>query len=119
MTARITRKSYRAALQEAVDLKGPDFIYEKPTGAILCRYMDGNEPDCIHAHALFSLGHTNLSQYEGLSVSVILSELGVDDEILVQAATRAQFAQDTGSSWGEALEAFDSQLSNPVSRSHW
>lgn len=115
----INRETYRAALQKAVDLKGADYLYEKPVGSVTCRYMEEGQPSCLHATALHTLGITDLSQYEGLSVKVILADAGVEDDDLLVAAARSQLAQDTGKTWGAALEAFDSQFRNPVSPLYW
>lgn len=119
MGALITRESYREALAKAVELKGADFIYTKPEDAVMCRYMNGDDPDCIHAHALHALGVTQLHQYERTSIRVILHDLGVDDDILIEAAVRSQYVQDNGATWGKALEVFDSQISNPAPPHMW
>lgn len=114
MATPIDRESYRAALEWALAQKGADFIYVKPEGARTCQYMEGKNPSCIHAYALHNLGYTDLTEYEGVSVEVILDDLGVDDESLVRSAVKAQYAQDKGYSWGAAVKVFDSELSNPV-----
>lgn len=115
----ITRESYRAALQKAVDLKGSEYVYWKPDGASGCQYMEGKNPSCLHAHALFSLGYTDLSQYERMSIKAIFDELDVEDDELIRAAARSQYEQDNGRTWGQALETFDSQLNDPIDPVSW
>lgn len=108
----ITRESYRNALIEAVQLKGADYVYprhsvaEAESLALTCRYVEEDgQPGCIHGHALTYLGYQGLP--EGKGIWDILKELNVSDYYLRSAAEESQIAQDSGETWGQALEEFD------------
>lgn len=113
MPTEITRESYRAALQKAVDEKGSDYVYPKHEGddvILSCRYVEENGyPGCIHGHALSYLGYSGLP--EGRSIYSILTNLSAFDDYLRGAAEESQIAQDQGKTWAEALEAYDKAMS--------
>lgn len=113
----ITRESYRNALVNAVQLKGAEYVYPRHSVqageslAMSCRYVEEDgQPGCIHGHALISLGYRGLP--EGKGIWAILGELNVSDYGLREAAEESQIAQDTGKTWGEALDEFDRVLGN-------
>ncbi|WP_367137957.1 hypothetical protein [Saccharothrix sp. HUAS TT1] len=108
----ITRQTYRAALQAAVDARGADFTYQSPDGT--CLYVHHDEelgtttPGCLHGFALAVLGYELDSTHEYTPIRTLLSVLGVrGDDVLREAAQESQRAQDRGESWGRALEVFD------------
>lgn len=103
-------------LNDAVKLKGPDYVYPRNTNSDYvdggdCLYVYEGQPDCIAAHAYVgfgvSLGH--LAEYEAMSIDVVPLKVGDEvievtekAEILIR---RAQRLQDDGMSWGEAVVA--------------
>lgn len=113
----ITRESYRAALQEAVDAKGAGFVYTPPGDLSVCQYRHWDtavmeyKPGCLHGHALALLGHELDESSEYTDITDVLGRVGVTDDGLLDAAQASQTAQDTGTPWGAALEAFDLRLS--------
>lgn len=105
------------ALRAEVAQEGPDHVYEKPDGDD-CFYTWGGQPSCLVGRALFRLGVPldELRDWENANARE-LSNSAMDDDNLtpirpalttVQAAQVfqvAQFRQDDGLPWGNALEA--------------
>jgi hypothetical protein len=108
-------------LSQAVQMRGRDFVYTKrllpDSDQPVCRYAWSGQPDCLIGLTLSLAGWTpdmleRLDQYEpnvfsGLSIGWIKE---IEDFIplihLLAAKTLAiaQNAQDTGETWGEALD---------------
>ncbi|MCW2496365.1 hypothetical protein [Jatrophihabitans sp.] len=107
----------RALLVRAVEEKGADYVYVNPDGAIAaggnvsCFNYDPEtfEPSCIVGHVLHYMGvdlrtvgrhdtaqHSCYGRVEGSARAALYA---------------AQFVQDDGGTWGEALVAFDAAVS--------
>lgn len=104
-----------ALLQEAVDIRGEDFNYRAFYGNVglaaspACKYVVDDQPACLIGFAMYIDGATvnELRAVENLPARTIVSNLGKGEWTprAVDAFTRAQVIQDTGGTWGEALEA--------------
>jgi hypothetical protein len=91
------------ALRKVVAERGEDFVYEGS-----CVYQFEGQPACIVGHVLAHLlpewwrsteiVKQNLSAFQ-------LSQCGLATADAADALEAAQVAQDTGLTWGEALEA--------------
>jgi hypothetical protein len=123
-------------MEEAVALKGEDYVYEQPTSnpddilSPTCYYVWDNQPSCIVGHVLYAAGVPldDLHEHEGNAALMVAAALipewndGKDDSSrvgptrLVRALDKAQSAQDSGSTWGEALRAFKEELTRGESR---
>lgn len=107
MKKQITYETLVSLAEDAIALKGEDFCYQKPEGALDCKYVYGNTPSCIVGHMLHALGHplTQLSQFEGKSAEEIFHCLEyVLDRQQMDFVYRLQGQQDSGIPWGRSLE---------------
>lgn len=97
---------------EKVARENPDFIYDaSETG---CKYVKDSKPSCLVGHALFRLGvpldqlkvYDNTNDFSGSAIgTVLLGDLYErDDPIAVEKCTVAQKEQDSGASWGTAVQ---------------
>lgn len=122
----LTADEVRAALQRAVDFKGADYVYRGPRGSGgSCWYANPNgTPSCIVGHVFadidpeFYARLRKMEQDTGLSATVETIFAGDDPEKwglhpprigadVTEALSRAQAIQDTGRTWGDALEGYD------------
>jgi hypothetical protein len=97
-----------ALLNRAVQEKGEDYVYEMPDGIDgQCMYVVDGAPSCIIGHVYAYAGGDLelLHQCEGVGASV-LRDQGVlfADERTLGLLRRAQMRQDSGDSWGVAVE---------------
>lgn len=126
--------SVRLALAAAVAEKGEDYVYEKPQvlryddvtdewykdEADGCLYLapvfDADDkvtdyvPSCIWGHALLTLGmdaEVLLEHNEEFGIGAPDMPRPWTDKLITEAARDAQFAQDSGRPWGEAVKAFE------------
>lgn len=115
-TISITKPKALAALREAVAAKGADYVYPKPNND--CVYTYQGQPSCIVGHVLASVGvpletiQEMDSAYDIQNTDIVsayhhtLLPAGVKiGPKALEALVRAQNAQDTRYSWGEALRA--------------
>lgn len=101
-------------LREVVAEYGEDYVYTNPYGAkggetddfgepVSCFYVHSDKPGCIAGHALHRAGLTleRLTYWESSAVDFI------DDvpEATGGLMREAQFSQDHGGTWGQALAA--------------
>ncbi|AYR03193.1 hypothetical protein SEA_OCTOBIEN14_47 [Gordonia phage Octobien14] len=110
----VTDETFIAALTKAAVLN-PDFVYEpRKTGEVLhdqevtaCKYLkeDGVTGDCGVGVALIECGVNPewLKRKEGGGAYTLLSQLGLSERVR-SIASSFQERQDTGTSWGEALQ---------------
>lgn len=140
----ITRENFLAAMRQAVEMRGEDYVYpsreEAPSlrgEAGECLYSKDGQPQCIIGMALYlidpALMPTNIEKDElalnwafdehryhhlDMDANPVLRRRGVADRGLLDAAVAAQFRQDEGHRWGKALEVFENVLrSAPLGRS--
>lgn len=100
-------------MEEAVALKGEDFVYRTPEDEDCC-YIDPSDgsPSCIVGHVLVAAGVT-AEIPEGHSASSVIPRLmneWADDRRLLTALDHAQSRQDSGTPWGDALRVFKETL---------
>lgn len=118
----ITRESFSAALDAAVEERGAEFVYpyewrvlvsaDDPNRNTTCQYaLKDGTPACIVGLALSKLG-VDVSQLENTDATTILYSLGVDDVGLQSAAADAQESQDGGHTWGAARERYLATLAS-------
>ncbi|WP_458085763.1 hypothetical protein [Streptomyces malaysiensis] len=108
----ITAEQLEATIRE-VAAERPDYIYKTPEGSDICRYVHTDNdsgvqiPGCLIGHALNRLGVplADLCRNEGTDAASVIhtyTTLGTWDPA-VMAAENAQFEQDQGSTWSEAV----------------
>lgn len=99
-------------LREAVAEKGPDFVYKDLSGTPAdsfaeCRYVHGDEPGCLVGNVLFRHGIplVRMQDFEGEGAGRVVREL-VDtyESPAPSVLVAAQETQDSGGTWGEALD---------------
>lgn len=112
-------------MEEAVALKGADYVYEhQPTNdpdalaPTTCYYVWDNQPSCIVGHVLHAAGIPleELARHEGGSAHIVVAAVAPHDwdGLVGNALNSAQAMQDAGGTWGEALETFKSELPEPT-----
>ena len=111
-----TVEDIRTSMQKIIDVEGEDFVYVIPNQEELgshaaCLYVHDDKPSCLIGRVLHDLGMSleDLSQYEGQDASMPAEAFGVSEHV-ADALTTAQFVQDTGETWGDALAAFERSL---------
>lgn len=114
-----TTEQFTEALKKAVETRGANYVYPQfdPTETVYdedwhtfvgtCRYQTSTgEPACIIGLAISILGaevpdHGNLD-----NAGENLKRLAIGDDLCREAADYAQGLQDSGSAWGDALNAY-------------
>lgn len=108
---------FAEAMREVVDEFGSDHKHEP------AKFKNGDEPTyrtknhqypvCIIGWALYRSGTplSTLPSWHAVqpSAETLLGRLGFSP-LIARAAQRAQMVQDTGGTWGEALEAFNKTI---------
>lgn len=128
MSVTLTIENVVKAVEEAVELKGSDYVYpsnepdplrESVIGA--CQYVRSGAPSCLVGHALVSLG-VPLNRLASFDLQYANSAKAVLDTLYAEAIIdfenageeldeietflmAAQGKQDEGFTWGEALTA--------------
>ncbi len=106
--ASITDEQYMQALEDVVDERGSDFVYDSSES---CQYVRNGESSCLVGAALFKLGvpletlsewDSRVSEGRSSTFDDIAPE-GVSPRI-VRAYTVAQSRQDCNETYGEALQ---------------
>lgn len=114
-----TTEQFTEALKKAVETRGADYVYPKfdptadgfdpdwHTNVGTCRYQTTKgEPACIIGLAISILGE-EVPDYGNMdNAGDNLRRLGIGDHDCQYAADHAQMKQDSGKTWGEALEAY-------------
>lgn len=115
MSTQITFEEALAGLEKAIAAKGPEYVYrpllvDETEGRTACMYFepDTGAPSCIvghvladHGFTLESVGAANSEEtVKSLSARRILSLDERTETLLWQAQSR----QDSGITWGEAVE---------------
>lgn len=132
-TSTFNEEGFIAALEAAVEEKGPEYIYPDELkgkdrfGYPSCVYFDPEDPTtcrCIIGNALSRIGYTlndiKIAAQETAATSLfdvnqdvnaeaLLKYYGASDA-LARAAKKAQSFQDEGGSWGGALTRFKAAL---------
>lgn len=120
MTVRITRENFTAAMRAAVAERGEDWVYPAEGSELAeqgwrseegtCVYVlpDGS-PACLIGLALYKIDPALVEGLEGVNAVALrlLQHLGVEDVGLYGAAWDAQWAQDLGETWGNALKIYE------------
>lgn len=106
----------RELLVKAVEDRGVNYTYDYKFDSAVCRYVhrDG-EPGCIIGHVLEQMGRLDEVEYDTTlntsGVDTLHHEIGlfsgVEKETLFEGLQSAQGEQDSGGTWGKALQAFD------------
>lgn len=117
----------RALIVRAIEEKGADYRYQMPTQVDRetgdewqdCVYVANGQPSCLVGHVLVMAGvpMLDIAPFEGTSADATWGSLmdgtphtyvrDDDASVVAQALWAAQREQDSGKTWGEALEAFD------------
>jgi hypothetical protein len=120
MTVRITDEQFTDALKAVVQERGKDFKYPRGTEGWSEKYGNGTyntnclyvrtdveEPACLIGAALHKAGVSleELRAQEGQSAWAFVETYGISGD-KANAAQSAQYVQDDGKTWGEALETF-------------
>lgn len=109
-----TNEQYVLRLMEAVVNKmGADYVY--PERELGCQYVRDGQPSCIVGHVLVEAGVPvdEIGKHEGRSAWAMAPDVtpwGDKGTPVIEALDAAQHAQDTGSTWGEALARFRKKL---------
>lgn len=108
-TTVLTPEKALELLRKARDLKGADYVYKpetlSATGHRLdgCKYLEPDgSPSCIVGHVFVWAGIAEIE--EDRDADSLASEYGLPDVVGDILAT-AQAEQDSGLTWGEAVEA--------------
>lgn len=123
MTVQITRENFTAAMRAAVAERGEDFVYpakgselaeqgwRSENGTCVYALPDGS-PACLIGLALYKIDPGLLThvEFQADSASRVMGRAGVQDEMVLLAADRAQTMQDVGVSWGDALSEYERVL---------
>lgn len=112
----------------------PDFVYEKPEGDAVCRYIHRDaegEPiegeGCIVGRVVtgFNIPAIKIDPSEGSGASSLLRRLESDGLVSIsgwvdlQWIARVQEAQDAGARWPRAVEYADAADAAPVDNPLW
>lgn len=128
----------RELLAKALEERGPDYVYEEKIRGGGCMYQTYDEsiiglnsegypefrgkveyaeqctgPACIVGHVMYgkAVDPLRIRAQEGRDAATVLQVLGVfEHRAVAHALDAAQRAQDTGSTWGEAVTAFESYI---------
>lgn len=126
--ATFTLEDVIARVRALADEK-PDFVYQKPEGASICKYVAGKfsddsaRPDCIMARALHALGVSLkfLQCFEGAAVETVLGGMGLrwepETEQQSEWLRAVQYGQDNGMAWGNAVKESDLAYPLPLTES--
>ena len=120
MTVQITRENFTAAMRAAVAERGEDWVYPADGSELAeqgwrsedgtCVYVlpDGS-PACLIGLALYKIDPALVEGLEGENAVALrlLHRLGVEDVGLYGAAWDAQWVQDLGETWGNALKIYE------------
>ena len=113
----LTAKEARELLLRAVNQRGPAYVYERnPANAHACVYFNAHgQPSCLIGQMISYLGigpfDFGSKRNRSTTATELVRSLFPDTEPLVLNALRqAQYVQDTGKTWGEALAAYDARL---------
>lgn len=115
--AKFTLDQITEALEAVVAERGEEYRYdddfEKHHASYGCRYIIGEKPACIVGALYSRLGVSNstLKKWNGYGGvrSIAFHSRLIPDEA-EEALGRTQASQDTGHTWGQALEMFRSQI---------
>ena len=119
----ITRDQLLTAFQNAVDLKGEDYVYRPfkvASGSIECVYAKDGEPSCIVGYAINELDpeafkkvaewektvheDSNVSPWGSSDVDAVAAAGLVEFEPdALELAEKVQYMQDRSEPWGDAL----------------
>lgn len=115
MTIRVTLTDIRQQLQEAIELRGQDYIYPAriQDGGRNCRYWhpEDDGPGCIVGLVFYRLGATReqLLGCENQGAVAVIERLVKDDWVFEDREStdallgHIQEAQDNGATWGYAI----------------
>lgn len=106
----ITIEDFTKAMEDAVALKGEDFVYLKEEWAA-CVYEEAGKPSCLLGHALYNLGLPFPERNINIQ-AVLVANYDVPRNLRL-AAAEAQRDQDRGETWGNALSSFRHILDHP------
>lgn len=108
-----TADQYVIAVREVLKERGPDYVYRSDTGCYYRPDVEGfNNAMCLHGAAFHKLGVLDDERIvEGRAIDDILADFGIDEFFVVDAAKRAQRAQDNGFEYDVVAHRFEDSLS--------
>jgi hypothetical protein len=126
----LTKNAVTETLKSLLAEKGEDYIY--PGAGRHCTYSEGDgAPSCIVGHVVAALDTemferiVEVERYDGESWSAaqMFSEgfgddrivVSTDSKVLAVALQAAQYVQDTGASWGNAVKAYNEIIKGNIS----
>ena len=123
MTVQITRENFTAAMRAAVAERGENWVYLEGGSELAkqgwrseegtCVYVlpDGT-PACLIGLALYKIDPGLLThvEFQYDDASRVMKRAGVQDRTLLRAANMAQYRQDEGAPWGDALSGYERAL---------
>lgn len=106
----IDRDTALRLLEKQIEEAGPDYVYTAPEESQTCQYVVDDQPSCLIGRALYDYGVPleTLAGWDAPTqvIRKVFDELAPDflteDAATVLAA--AQETQDTGGTWGLALQ---------------
>lgn len=106
----ITVETVLSTMEEVVAEFGEDYVYVEPgdpeDDSYGCLYAHEGGPSCLIAHVLTRLDVplSELAEYEGNSAIYLAEDLLGLSNSVANVLQAAQSEQDTGGTWGEALD---------------
>lgn len=98
-------------IEKLVEDFGSDYIYKKAERErhddVFCRYQENGNASCIVGHVLDRAGVEYNPDWDHYDVAA--SALGLPEPVKM-ALTMAQETQDSGLTWGTALNAYKEEL---------
>lgn len=108
----LTEEIVTPIIRELVSEFGADYVYKEEEreidDGIDCYYQQDGKPSCIVGHILDRAGVRYDPEWEGVGVESILRAEGL--YALGFALGAAQYEQDNGHFWGQALKAYERRL---------
>lgn len=101
-----TEEQFTQAMRDAVAERGEDFVYSVRSPTWRCNYTEADGSiGCLIGLALSKIDPSLVPKHRSQIPAIgVLSSLTT--EKVAEAANKAQYEQDTGKTWGEALSMY-------------